>query len=477
MANSLKDAIEESNRLRQKQLDMEEARLQWEAERAREEEERREQEEERERARQNYLAALPTCKYCGESIDYSASGCSAIFEYCCKKCAIADLGKEHFADYEDFGYYRLAKKLDDLTARKDSDRLEIRLLANGVGSFSREQCLRIAQAYDMETAVLSRNRDKAEECLRFWLGGACDPELLTNTAQSFHTIFRNVLPDLIDSYLAKCNGLIDDFLTVEQQEIIWKYLRRNYAFSKFARLLWLNLFLRHSDAQKKRDMTKNIMFPKARSIDGAILLALAGSYYIYRDNLQDAAFNNKFLDYFGGFSPEDLNGFAQKVPDGPLKEILCLLGKKAKYENEMPTRFGAIVVMSVVGLFIAQSWGPLLVIPAAIFAYPIVIFFYNQKIRNILGEKVKWTASKQVTANTYLIPSILATIFCLPLGIVSLFFAVKANSCEGRQDIVGAQEAAGKAKLCFWFALGCGIIIIILGVLLVALSQAANQAD
>lgn len=68
-----------------------------------------------------------------------------------------------------------------------------------------------------------------------------------------------------------------------------------------------------------------------------------------------------------------------------------------------------------------------------------------------------------VTVNTWLVPSILVTLCCcLPFGIVSIVYAAKANSCVGRQDFYGAQQAANSAKMWFWIAFGCGLVVNIL---------------
>ena len=64
-----------------------------------------------------------------------------------------------------------------------------------------------------------------------------------------------------------------------------------------------------------------------------------------------------------------------------------------------------------------------------------------------------------VNIQTYLVPSILATVFCcLPFGIVSIVFASKANTCLANRDISGAQQNANTAKIWFWVAFGSGIV-------------------
>ena len=87
-------------------------------------------------------------------------------------------------------------------------------------------------------------------------------------------------------------------------------------------------------------------------------------------------------------------------------------------------------------------------------------------------------AQAPVTVNTWLIPSILVTLCCcLPLGIVSIVFAAKANSCVGQGDLAGAQDAAAKAKMWFWIALVCGFFASIIWVALQILVAVAEHAD
>jgi hypothetical protein len=64
-----------------------------------------------------------------------------------------------------------------------------------------------------------------------------------------------------------------------------------------------------------------------------------------------------------------------------------------------------------------------------------------------------------VVVNNYLIPSILVTLCCcMPLGIVAIVFAAQVNSKLAAGDVAGAREAASKAKLFCWLAVGFGIV-------------------
>lgn len=66
------------------------------------------------------------------------------------------------------------------------------------------------------------------------------------------------------------------------------------------------------------------------------------------------------------------------------------------------------------------------------------------------------------TANipNYLIPAILATLFCcLPVGVVSIIFAAQVNSKLAAGDIAGATDASKKAKMFMFIAIGLGLLV------------------
>ena len=84
----------------------------------------------------------------------------------------------------------------------------------------------------------------------------------------------------------------------------------------------------------------------------------------------------------------------------------------------------------------------------------------------------------QAPINTWLVPAILATIFCcLPFGIVSIIFASKANSSLSIGDFQQAQENASKAKTWFWVAFGCGLVSSVLAFLIQIIAAIAVAAD
>ena len=74
-----------------------------------------------------------------------------------------------------------------------------------------------------------------------------------------------------------------------------------------------------------------------------------------------------------------------------------------------------------------------------------------------------WTPppASGATANiqNYLVPAILATIFCcLPLGVVSIIFAAQVNGKIAAGDIAGAMESSRKAKMFMFVAIGLGLL-------------------
>jgi len=80
-----------------------------------------------------------------------------------------------------------------------------------------------------------------------------------------------------------------------------------------------------------------------------------------------------------------------------------------------------------------------------------------------------WTPSAPATeqVQNYLVPAILATVFCcLPLGVVSIIFATQVNTKLAEGDVTGAREASKKAKMFLFIAIGLGLVSLIFGVLI-----------
>lgn len=80
----------------------------------------------------------------------------------------------------------------------------------------------------------------------------------------------------------------------------------------------------------------------------------------------------------------------------------------------------------------------------------------------------------------HLVGAIISTLCCcLPFGIVSIVYAAQVNGKAAMGDIVGAQQAADKAKMWMWIAVGVGLISNILSMILqfaVAAAQAAAES-
>jgi hypothetical protein len=67
----------------------------------------------------------------------------------------------------------------------------------------------------------------------------------------------------------------------------------------------------------------------------------------------------------------------------------------------------------------------------------------------------------------YLIPAIVATIFCCPpLGIASIIFAAQVNSKMAVGDTEGARESSRKAKQFLLISVGLGLVFWIVCIIL-----------
>lgn len=74
--------------------------------------------------------------------------------------------------------------------------------------------------------------------------------------------------------------------------------------------------------------------------------------------------------------------------------------------------------------------------------------------------------------------SILSAVCCCsPLGIVSIVYAVKVNKLLAAGAYKDAKEAAGKAKMWAWIALGVGAVLEVLSTVVYILLMMASAAD
>jgi len=69
----------------------------------------------------------------------------------------------------------------------------------------------------------------------------------------------------------------------------------------------------------------------------------------------------------------------------------------------------------------------------------------------------------------YLIPAILSVFCCWPLAIVAIIFAAQVNGKVAAGDMAGAVDASKKAKLFSFIAIGIGLAVGIIYLLLTIL--------
>lgn len=75
--------------------------------------------------------------------------------------------------------------------------------------------------------------------------------------------------------------------------------------------------------------------------------------------------------------------------------------------------------------------------------------------------------------SNYLWQSIVATVLCcMPFGVVGIVFAAKVDGLVARGDIAGAQAAASSAKTWTNVAVGCGGLVVVLYIILIAVGAA-----
>jgi hypothetical protein len=86
------------------------------------------------------------------------------------------------------------------------------------------------------------------------------------------------------------------------------------------------------------------------------------------------------------------------------------------------------------------------------------------------------SAAGTSTLQNYLIPAIVSTIFCcVPLGVVSIIFAVQVNSKVAAGDIAGAMESSKKAKMFMFIAIGAGLLVWVCSIILWVFVIAVNS--
>lgn len=85
----------------------------------------------------------------------------------------------------------------------------------------------------------------------------------------------------------------------------------------------------------------------------------------------------------------------------------------------------------------------------------------------------EWTpppsAGAPASVSNYLVPAIISLFCCLPLGIVGVIFAAQVNGKVAAGDTAGALDAAKKAKMFSFIAIGLGLLAIVGYVLFVVI--------
>jgi hypothetical protein len=84
----------------------------------------------------------------------------------------------------------------------------------------------------------------------------------------------------------------------------------------------------------------------------------------------------------------------------------------------------------------------------------------------------QWTpppAGGTTTVPNYLVPAIVSIFCCWPLGIVAVIFAAQVNGKVAAGDIAGATDASKKAKLFSYIAIGIGLAVGLIYLLLTIL--------
>ncbi|HEY1785038.1 MAG TPA: CD225/dispanin family protein [Pirellulales bacterium] len=82
----------------------------------------------------------------------------------------------------------------------------------------------------------------------------------------------------------------------------------------------------------------------------------------------------------------------------------------------------------------------------------------------------------QVRIPTYLVQSILATVFCcMPFGVVAIVYAAQAGARVSAGDYAGAKRASDSAKMWCWIAFGLGCCIVLFYVVLGVVSALSHR--
>ncbi|HEX6179072.1 MAG TPA: CD225/dispanin family protein [Thermoanaerobaculia bacterium] len=67
----------------------------------------------------------------------------------------------------------------------------------------------------------------------------------------------------------------------------------------------------------------------------------------------------------------------------------------------------------------------------------------------------------------YLVQAIVATMCCVPFGVVAIVYSAEVGSRLRRGDVAGARDASSKAKMWSWIAFGFGVALAVLALITV----------
>ena len=83
-----------------------------------------------------------------------------------------------------------------------------------------------------------------------------------------------------------------------------------------------------------------------------------------------------------------------------------------------------------------------------------------------------WTppsAGGSATVPNYMVPAIISIFCCWPLAIPAIIFAAQVNNKAQAGDVAGAQDASKKAKMFSFIAIGLGVLLILIYVIMMIL--------
>src|SRR5207247_2556910 len=73
------------------------------------------------------------------------------------------------------------------------------------------------------------------------------------------------------------------------------------------------------------------------------------------------------------------------------------------------------------------------------------------------------------TVPNYIVPAIISIFCCWPLAIAAIIFASQVNSKLAAGDVAGAEDASKKAKMFSFIAIGLGVLLILIYVIMMIL--------